>query len=255
MIRLSAMLKNPLLGSDVHLQHCIGISLEEAKIISETGTHVSSTPYASAFWRRCPVPELMVMGANVVTATDGTAPSSTFDLIKTSQNMQLVHQGFLQMCIRDSLNPDHYPYAMEQENLNALAGRELNQTFDIYQSAAFFYHDGIEPMSVDKYVSSLDLLPTIYNYMGIPYDSRFLSGRDVFNEGEGFVPLLSRSWLTDTGRYNLQTKEFTLHEGQTLEEDEEEYVARMNRLDVYKRQATRRQTTRSSSRWRTSWSN
>lgn len=128
------------------------------------------------------------------------------------------------------LNPDHYPYAMEQENLNALAGRELNQTFDIYQSAAFFYHDGIEPMSVDKYVSSLDLLPTIYNYMGIPYDSRFLSGRDVFNEGEGFVPLLSRSWLTDTGRYNLQTKEFTLHEGQTLEEDEEEYVARMNRL-------------------------
>lgn len=95
MIRLSAMLKNPLLGSDVHLQHCIGISLEEAKIISETGTHVSSTPYASAFWRRCPVPELMVMGANVVTATDGTAPSSTFDLIKTSQNMQLVHQGFL----------------------------------------------------------------------------------------------------------------------------------------------------------------
>ena len=32
------------------------------------------------------------------------------------------------------LNPDHYPYAMEQENLNALAGRELNQTCLLYTS-------------------------------------------------------------------------------------------------------------------------
>lgn len=128
------------------------------------------------------------------------------------------------------LNPDHYPYDMDIENLEAMAGRPLNKTFDIYKSAAFFYHDGIEPVTVDKYVSSLDLLPTIYNYMGIPYDSRFLSGRDAFSDTEGFVPLLSRSWLTDKGRYNLQEKEFTLHEGQTLDEDEEEYVARINRM-------------------------
>lgn len=95
MVRLSAMLEDALLGPDVHLQHCIGISLDEAKILADTKTHVSSTPYASASHRRCPVPELLVMGTNVVTSTDGTAPQSTFDLVRTSQNMQLVHQSFL----------------------------------------------------------------------------------------------------------------------------------------------------------------
>lgn len=127
------------------------------------------------------------------------------------------------------VNPDHYPYAMDKSNYEALAGKELDDTFEVYNSAAFFYHDGIEPQVVEKYCSSLDLLPTIYNYMGLPYDSRMLSGRDILSDHEALVIFNGRSWITDYGRYDAKTNTFTLHDGQTLDEDEEAYVDRINR--------------------------
>ncbi len=127
------------------------------------------------------------------------------------------------------LNPDHYPYGMEKSNLDAMAGMELDKTFGIYKSAAFFYHDGIKPEVVDKYCCSADLLPTAYNYMGVPFDSRMLSGRDIFSDHDALVIFLGRSWITDYGKYDAKTGVFTLHEGKTLEEDENEYVKRINR--------------------------
>lgn len=127
------------------------------------------------------------------------------------------------------INPDHYPYALEEHaSYEALAGKRLDKEFDIYESCALFYHDGIEPERVDKYCTSLDLLPTIYNYMGVPYDSRFLSGRDIFSESEALAIFLGRSWITEEGRYNATTNVFTPHEGRTLE-DEADYVERINR--------------------------
>jgi hypothetical protein len=36
--------ENALLGPDVHLQHCRGISFDEARILAETGTNVRSAP-------------------------------------------------------------------------------------------------------------------------------------------------------------------------------------------------------------------
>ncbi|MCK9350745.1 MAG: hypothetical protein M0P44_05935, partial [Clostridiales bacterium] len=103
-----------------------------------------------------------------------------------------------------------------------------NKEFDIYESCALFYHDGIEPEVVDKYATSLDLLPTIYNYMGVPYDSRFFSGRDIFSDSEAIAIFLGRSWITEEGRYNALTATFTPHPGRELE-DQEEYVDRINR--------------------------
>lgn len=127
------------------------------------------------------------------------------------------------------INPDHYPYAMEDHaSYEALAGKKLDKIFDIYESKALFYYDGIEPETVDKYCTSLDLLPTIYNYMGVPYDSRFFSGRDIFSDSEALAIFLGRSWITEVGRYDAKTGNFTLHEGQTLD-DEAAYIERINR--------------------------
>lgn len=95
MIRLAAQDKNALLGPDVHIQHCLGISLDEAKILADTGTHVSSTPNVAQFLNRCPVPELMEMGVNVAIATDGTSPANPFDIIQIARQTQLVHRGAL----------------------------------------------------------------------------------------------------------------------------------------------------------------
>lgn len=95
MIRMVKDDPNALLGPDVHLQHCTGISMDEAVILAQTKTHVSSTPSAGQLISRCPVIELLEMGTNVVTSTDGSAPSSGYDLIRASQNMRMIHQGAL----------------------------------------------------------------------------------------------------------------------------------------------------------------
>ncbi len=95
MVRLAAQHKDALLGPDVHLQHCMGISLEEAKILADTGTHVTTTPHEQQFIYACPVPELMTMGANVAVSSDGTGPASPFDLFRGARNLQLVHRGRL----------------------------------------------------------------------------------------------------------------------------------------------------------------
>jgi cytosine/adenosine deaminase-related metal-dependent hydrolase len=87
--------ENALLGPDVHLQHCRGISLEEARILAETGTHVTHAPSAGQAGGRCPVPELMEMGGNVAITTDGTSPKTSFDLFQAARKTQLVHQMLL----------------------------------------------------------------------------------------------------------------------------------------------------------------
>ncbi len=95
MIRMVQDDPNTLLGPDIHVQHLTGITTQEAKILADTHTHVSSTPGADQLIQRCPVPELIDMGVNVAISTDGTCPSNTFDLVEVARKTQLVHQAAL----------------------------------------------------------------------------------------------------------------------------------------------------------------
>lgn len=85
MIRLAAQADDPLLGPDVHVQHCKGISFREAMILAETKTNVTTTPAWHQLQMRCPVPKLIELGANVAVTTDGTAPAMPFDLFRAAR--------------------------------------------------------------------------------------------------------------------------------------------------------------------------
>ena len=93
MIRLAAQSDDALLGPDVHVQHCKGISFEEAQILAETKTTVTPTPSWQQLHMRCPVPELLGLGVNVAVATDGTAPAMAFDLIRAARDTALLQQA------------------------------------------------------------------------------------------------------------------------------------------------------------------
>lgn len=82
-----------LLGPDVHLQHCRGISFDEVKILAETGTKVSTSPSVTQMSARTPIVELMELGATVAISTDGTSPSTSFDMFQAMRKTQLVHQA------------------------------------------------------------------------------------------------------------------------------------------------------------------
>lgn len=94
MIHLASQDKeNALLGPDVHLQHCTGLSFDEALIIAKTGTNVSCTPGMRQLSNRTPVVELLDLGVNVAVTTDGSMLSSSFDMFSAMKRTGMVHRA------------------------------------------------------------------------------------------------------------------------------------------------------------------
>lgn len=116
------------------------------------------------------------------------------------------------------LGADHYPYGLEKADIDNLAGHEVEPNFELYKSSLLVYAKGMKPVTVDRPVSSLDILPTVSNLMGVKYDSRLLMGSDVFSDADPLVIFNNRSFISDRGRYNSQTREFTPNPGVTVPE-------------------------------------
>ncbi|HCW04953.1 MAG TPA: hypothetical protein DGK91_10800 [Clostridium sp.] len=69
------------------------------------------------------------------------------------------------------------------------------------------------PETIDKPISSLDIIPTLSNLLGLEFDSRLLMGTDVFSDSEPLVIFLNKSFITSKGRYNSVTGKFTPNPG------------------------------------------
>lgn len=123
--------------------------------------------------------------------------------------------------------PDHYPYGLTTKQMNEISTIDRNDKFEKFHTTLIMYNPNIEKTVVDKVISSLDILPTIYNLYGLTFDSRLLMGRDIFSNNEHIVILSNRSWITDKGKYNSVTKEFT---STTNKEIEEDYIDRINMI-------------------------
>ncbi len=128
------------------------------------------------------------------------------------------------------LGSDHYPYALADETFNEFAGEQVDHQFELFRSAGIIYVDGMEPVEIDKPVANIDFMPTIYNLMGIPYDSRLLMGRDILSESPGLVLFNNLSWLSDYGRYTASTGEFQVHAPYDPEDIPDNYVSSINDL-------------------------
>jgi cytosine/adenosine deaminase-related metal-dependent hydrolase len=92
MVHLASQDEFGLLGPDVSLQHCNGLSVREVAILAETDTRVGHAPGPSQSKARCPVPELIEAGITVAVTTDGSAPRTPFDLFQAARKAQLVQQ-------------------------------------------------------------------------------------------------------------------------------------------------------------------
>lgn len=123
------------------------------------------------------------------------------------------------------VSPDHYPYGLKTYELNEVSKTDRSDKFEMFHTSLILYNSAMkENKVVEKYVSSIDVLPTVYNLFGVNYDSRLLMGTDALSESEGLVMLSDRSWINENGSYNSMTGKFTsFKEG--LPED---YVSKIN---------------------------
>lgn len=127
---------------------------------------------------------------------------------------QLDQAGILEDTVI-ALSGDHYPYGLESEDIEGILGHEMEDpAFDIYHSTLILWNAGMaEPVQVNKYCSSLDVMPTLANLFGLDYDSRLIMGTDILSNADPLVIFANNSWISQVGKYNARTDTFTLHPG------------------------------------------
>lgn len=94
---------------------------------------------------------------------------------------------------------DHYPYALSNKEISELRGHKISEPYEKFKSTAIIWTPDMEPMTIEKTASNLDLLPTVSNLFGLDYDSRLLMGSDIFSDQPGLVVFEDKDWITDRG--------------------------------------------------------
>lgn len=132
------------------------------------------------------------------------------------------------------MSADHYPYGLTNEELNELAGYELEEDFEIYKSNLILWNSAMEsPVYIDKPCCSVDIIPTLSNLFGFPYDSRLLPGKDILSDSPGLVVMLAnRSYITDDYMYNSATRDITDLDGNEIEIASEEITAMRQKINL-----------------------
>ncbi len=114
-----------------------------------------------------------------------------------------------------AISPDHYPYGLTLQEIGELAGHKVEENFELYRGIFILWSKGMTPVQIDKPCSSMDILPTLSNLMGIEYDSRLLMGRDIMSDALPLVIFSNWSWLTDKARYNSKLRKLIPADGET----------------------------------------
>jgi phosphoglycerol transferase MdoB-like AlkP superfamily enzyme len=116
------------------------------------------------------------------------------------------------------LTADHIPYD-NTEVLDELAGESLDSTFERYRNSLVIWSASMdESVTVSKPCSSLDILPTVSNLLGLSYDSRMMVGQDILSDSEGLVIFNDRSFITSKCRYNASTGQTTSEDGSSVDD-------------------------------------
>ncbi len=134
------------------------------------------------------------------------------------------------------LTGDHYPYGLNEEQYNELAGEEVDTDFEKYRNSFICYVPGMDPVTVSDYCSTPDILPTVLNLLGVEYDSRLLVGKDVLSDAPHIAVLFGRNFLTNEFKYNAETGMAEAYDGSTVDlqtiQNYRNYVANMFTLST-----------------------
>lgn len=111
------------------------------------------------------------------------------------------------------LTTDHYPYGLTDAEYAELSGREINDIFDKQKNSFICYVPGMDPVQVDAYCSTTDILPTVLNLMGFTYDSRLLAGHDVLAPDATHVAIMADgSFIADGVSYDASLMQYHYEE-------------------------------------------
>ncbi len=113
------------------------------------------------------------------------------------------------------LSADHYPYGLTDEQYSELLGHEVDPVFEIFQNTLILWSGDMAgaAVKVDKYCSSLDVMPTLSNLFALDYDSRLIMGSDILSSEDPLVIFSNYSFICKTGYYNSVLDQFIRWDG------------------------------------------
>ncbi|MCL2842415.1 MAG: LTA synthase family protein [Oscillospiraceae bacterium] len=111
------------------------------------------------------------------------------------------------------LSGDHYPYGLSHAEMEELGGVPIRDPLiDVHHSPLLIWNYAMEEqMVIETYSSFYDVMPTVANLFGLPFDSRLVIGTDILSGTGPFVRFASRSWVSQYGRFNSHAGSFTPH--------------------------------------------
>ena len=137
------------------------------------------------------------------------------------------------------ITADHYPYALQNSMIWDNDRDYVSELYGYAPSNEMLRDHEIlivwngelerreEPIVVSQPCSSIDIIPTVLNLMGVDFDSRPYPGRDLLSTDEGLVMWNSYSWKTNKGFYDARIGRFTPSEGETADAD---YIASVKEI-------------------------
>lgn len=136
--------------------------------------------------------------------------ATQIELDKALENLisKLDEQGILDNTVI-ALVGDHYPYALDISAVNELSSYTKDEVIEINRSNFILWNSKMDKVEVEKVGSQIDVLPTIYNVFGVPYDSRLIIGKDILSDTDGLAIFANFSWVSDYGTYEASSGKFT----------------------------------------------
>ena len=102
---------------------------------------------------------------------------------------------------------DHPPYTLSESELKER--KKINDYFDRYHTNLIIYNSEIKNTVVDKYCSTIDVLPTVLNLFGITYDNKLLMGKDIFSDDISTIVFQTGSFIYNGNKYNANYEKVT----------------------------------------------
>ena len=109
---------------------------------------------------------------------------------------------------------DHYPYAIDDEELNEYFSYDIAVNNEIDRTPFIIYNPKIKATKYDEYTSYMNIVPTIANLFDLDYDPRLYAGFDILSRDyENRVVFADGSWQDPKAFYNASNGKITYTNG------------------------------------------
>lgn len=105
---------------------------------------------------------------------------------------------------------DHHPLKTQLSVFEQYGSAYCSRTgIDVNRTPLIFYNSTMTASDMNEINSTMDILPTVANLMGLDFDPRLYAGTDYFSDEKKLVGFPDGDWITEEGQYDATADQFS----------------------------------------------